>query len=448
MCERQMEVSETHSEGLKRAYSAKAAASEIEAKVVEKLEAVRHSAQLPGFRKGKVPLPLLRQRFGKSLMGEVMQEMVDETLTSHFQSSGHRPAAQPDVKMLNESFDEGDDLSLEFSYEMLPEVPETTLSDIKLERFAVEVADQAVEEALANLAENAKSYEPKEGAAEDGDQVVIDFVGKVDDEPFEGGAAEDFPLVLGSGQFIPGFEDQLIGVGAGDEKAVEVSFPEEYGAEALAGKAAVFDVTVKEVKEPVPSPIDDELAKKYNAENLEAMRGQIRDRIGEEYKNASRTLMKRQLLDHLNETVAFDLPQSMVEPEAKQIAHQLQNENNETAAPDDPSQGDIAPEEEHYTLARRRVKLGLLLADIGVRNQIDVSEQELNTEIARQAQRYPGQEKAFFEFVRGNDQMRQNIRAPLFEDKVVDYIFELAEIDEKTVPLDELKAKLEELDDA
>ena len=443
-----MEVSETLSEGLKRAYSAKAPASEIEAKVVEKLEAVRPSAQLPGFRKGKVPLPLLRQRFGKSLMGEVMQEMVDETLSSHFQNSGHRPAAQPDVKMLNESFDEGDDLSLEFSYEMLPQVPETSLSDIKLERLAVEVADEAVEEALSNLAENAKTYEAKDGAAEDGDQVVIDFVGKIDGEPFEGGAAEDFPLVLGSAQFIPGFEDQLVGVAAGEEKAVEVTFPESYGAEALAGKAAVFDVTVKEIKGPVASPIDDELAKKYNAENLESMRSQIRDRIGDEYKTASRTLMKRQLLDHLSETIEFDLPQSMVEPEAKQIAHQLWHENNEDVAPDDHSHGDITPEEDHYALARRRVKLGLLLADIGVRNQIEVSEQELNTEIARQAQRYPGQEKAFFEFVRGNDQMRQNVRAPLFEDKVVDYIFELAEIDEKTVPLDDLKAKLEELDDA
>lgn len=438
-----MQVTETKSEGLKRAYSATAPASEIDQKVTQKLEEVRSTAQLPGFRKGKVPLKLLRQRFGKSLMGEVMQELVDDTLKTHFESSGHRPATQPDVKVTNETFDDGDDLDVEFSYEVMPEIPEIDLAGIALERMVVEVADSSVEEALENIAKNAKTFEAKDGAAEDGDQVVIDFVGKVDGEAFEGGAAEDFPLVLGSNQFIPGFEAQLIGASAGDEKAVEVSFPEDYGAENLAGKPAVFDVTVKSVNAAQPHPIDDELAKKYGAENLDGLRTQISDRIGQEYKGAARGLMKRKLLDHLNDAVSFDLPESMVEPEAKQIAHHLWHEENKDTAPDDHSHEAIEPTDEHKDLANRRVKLGLLLADIGVKNKIEVTDPELQTAIMERAREYPGQEKAFFDFVTQNEQMRESIRAPLFEDKVVDYIFELAAVSDKTVPLETLKQALE-----
>ena len=442
-----MQVTETKSEGLMRAYSATAPASEIEAKVVAKLEEVRPTAQLPGFRKGRVPLSLLKQRFGKSLMGEVMQELVDDTLKSHFEESGHRPARQPDVTVKNQTFDEGDDLDVEFSYEVLPDIPELTISDIKLERLVVDVADDSVDEALKNIAESAKTFDDKEGSAEDGDQVVMDFVGKVDGEAFDGGSAEDFPLVLGSGQFIPGFEEQLVGVSVGDAKNVEVSFPDEYGAEHLAGKPAVFEVTVKGVKAPAPHPIDDSLAEKYGAENLDALKSQISEQIGQEYAGASRNLLKRRLLDHLNETVTFDLPETMVTPEAKSIAHQLWHEDNPDVAPDDHNHGDIEPTDEHMNLARRRVKLGLLLADLGVKNQIEVSEPEVQTAIAAQARRYPGQEKAFIEFVSQNPQMRESIRAPLFEDKVVDFIFELAAVDEKTVSLDELKAELDKLDE-
>lgn len=441
-----MHVTETSSDGLKRVYAAKAPAAEIENKIDEKIATVRKDFTMKGFRKGKAPVSLLKKMFGKSVMGEVMQELVDDTLRSHFEESGHRPAAQPDVKIVNEDFQEGDDLDVEFSYEMMPEIPEVDFAAMKLERMVVEPADEAINETLEKLAQDATTFEEKDGAAESGDQVVIDFVGKIDGEAFDGGSAEDFPLALGSGQFIPGFEDQLIGAKAGDEKAVEVTFPTEYGAENLAGKDAVFDVTVKEVRAPKASEIDDELAKKYGAEDLAALKGQISERLTQEYRGAARSLTKRALLDQLNDAVSFELPESMVEPEAKAIAHQLWHEENQDVEAHDHSHGEIEVSDEHRALANRRVKLGLLLAEVGRKNEIDVADAELNTAIMQQARQYPGQEKAFYDYVRGNPQAMQGIRAPLFEDKVVDYVFELASVTEKSATVDELKSALEALD--
>ncbi|MGM0585747.1 MAG: trigger factor, partial [Pseudomonadota bacterium] len=266
-----MQVVETKSEGLSRAYSLTLPASALEEKMNEKLEAARADVQMKGFRKGKAPLPLLKKMFGKSILGEVVQESVDGAVRQHFEDTGDRPAMQPDVKIANEEFDEGQDLQVELAYDKLPEVPEPDFSGIELEKPVAEVEDSAVQEALENLAESAKDFEAKpEGeAAADGDQVVFDFVGKIDGEAFEGGSAEDYPLVLGSGSFIPGFEEQLTGVKAGEEKEVTVAFPEDYQAEHLAGKEATFECAIKEVKAPKAAEIDDALAEKYGLENLD-----------------------------------------------------------------------------------------------------------------------------------------------------------------------------------
>ena len=275
--------------------------------------------------------------------------------------------------------------------------------------------------------------------------MVIDFLGKVDGEAFEGGSAEDFPLTLGSGQFIPGFEEQLVGVKAEEEKAVEVTFPEEYGNADLAGKPAVFDVTVKAVKEPKPAPIDDELAKKFGVDDLETLKTQVTERITSEYEGASRAVMKRALLDELDKAVTFDLPPSLVEAEAKQIAHQLWHEENPEVQGHD--HDEIEPTDEHNTLAERRVRLGLLLAEIGSKNEVEVTDAEMSQAVMNQARQYPGQERQFFEFVQQNPQMRQQIQAPLFEDKVVDFVFEKAAVKEKKSTKDDLEKAVEALED-
>ena len=441
-----MQVTETLNEGLKRGYSITVGADELDAKVNEKLKEAQPEIEMKGFRKGKVPMPLLKKQFGQRLLGEAMQETIDGAMSEHFEATGDRPAMQPEVKMTNDDWKEGDDIQVEMSYEKLPEMPEIDLSDIKLERMVVKAGDAEVEEALTNLAETAQNFKDrKKGSkAKEGDQVVIDFVGKVDGEAFEGGSAEDYPLVLGSDSFIPGFEEQLVGVKAGEEKNVEVTFPEEYGAENLAGKAAVFECTVKAVKEPVAAEIDDELAKKYGAEDLDALKAQIAERLEAEYAGAARAVMKRDLLDKLDEKVDVELPPSLVDAEAKQIAHQLWHEENpDVQGHDHP---EIEPTEDHVKLAQRRVKLGLLLAELGQKAEVQVTDAEMTQAIMNQARQYPGQERAFFDFVRQNQQMQQQMRAPIFEDKVVDHIVEQAEVTDKEVSKDDLQKAVDELE--
>ncbi|MEO1471458.1 MAG: trigger factor, partial [Pseudomonadota bacterium] len=415
-----MQVTETKSEGLRREYQIVVAAGDLAEKTNARLETVRADFQMKGFRKGKAPMPLLKKMFGKSVLGEVVQEAVQETVKTHLDETGHRPAGEPDVKVTNESFDEGDDLTLEVAYDCLPDVPQVDFSTLSLERKVVEVDDAAVDEALEKLAASATDFGEKEGAAEDGDQVVIDFVGKLGDEPFEGGAAEDYPLVLGSNSFIPGFEPQLVGATAGEDKVVEVSFPEEYGAKQLAGQAATFEVKVKEVRAPKPAEVNDALAARYGAEDLEALKGQLRERIGAEFAGASRTLLKRRLLDALDDMVSFDLPGGMVEQEAKAVAHQLWHEENpDVQGHDHP---EIETTDEHTKLAERRVRLGLLLADVGTREGVEVTEQELSNAVMAQARQYPGQERQFFEFMQQNRAAREQVRAPRFQEKVRDVI--------------------------
>ena len=442
-----MSVTETLNEGLKRAYQLIITAQELDDKVNEKLVEAQPEIEMKGFRKGKVPMALLKKQFGQRLLGEAMQESIDGAMNAHFEETGDRPAMQPQVKMTNEDWKEGDDVEVEMSYEKLPEIPEIDLSSLKLEKMVVKAGEAEVDEAMTSLAENAQSFEDrKKGSkAKDGDQVVLDFVGRVDGEAFDGGAAEDFPLVLGSGQFIPGFEEQLVGVKAEEEKDVTVTFPEEYGAAELAGKEAVFSCTIKAVKAPKAAEIDDELAKRYGAEDLAALKAQVSERLEAEYAGAARAVTKRALLDALDDTVSFDLPPSLVEAEASQIAHQLWHDEH----PEEHGHNHdhIEATDEHKKLAERRVKLGLLLAELGQKAEIQVTDAEMTQAIMNQARQYPGQERAFFDFVQQNAQVRQQIQAPIFEDKVVDHIFEGATVTEKEVSKEELEKAVGALDE-
>ncbi|GAA6207847.1 trigger factor [Cognatishimia sp. WU-CL00825] len=443
-----MQVTETLNEGLKRGYEISISAAELDTKVNEKLVEAQPEVEMKGFRKGKVPMALLKKQFGQRLLGEAMQDAVDGAMNQHFEDSGDRPALQPKVEMKNgEEWKEGDDVEVAMSYEALPEIPEVDLKSVELEKLVVKPADADVEEALANLAETAQDFKDrKKGTkAKDGDQVTMDFVGKIDGEAFEGGSGDDFPLVLGSNQFIPGFEEQLVGVKNEEEKDVTVSFPEDYQAEHLAGKEAVFSCTIKAVKEPVAAEVNDELAKKFGAEDLAALKGQISERLEAEYTGAARQVMKRGLLDKLDTLVSFDLPPSLVEAEAGQIAHQLWHEENPEVEGHD--HDNIEPTDEHNKLAERRVRLGLLLAELGQKAEVEVTDAEMTQAIMNQARQYPGQEKQFFEFIQQNQQMQQQLRAPLFEDKVVDYIVELAQVSNKEVSKDDLQKAVEALDE-
>ncbi len=442
-----MQVTETTNDGLKRGYQITVTAAELDAKVNEKLVEAQPDVEMKGFRKGKVPMALLKKQFGPRVLGDAMQESIDGAMTKHFEETGDRPAMQPEVKMTNEDWKEGDDVLVEMNYEALPEIPEIDLSAIKLERLVVKAEDKDIEEALENLAKNAQNFEDrKKGSkSKDGDQLVIDFKGSVDGEEFEGGAAEDYPLVLGSNSFIPGFEEQLVGLKSGDAVEVKVTFPAEYGAANLAGKDAVFACTVKAVKEPKAAEINDELAKQFGAEDLAGLKSQISERLEAEYSGAARQVMKRGLLDALDKLVTFELPASLVEVEAGQIAHQLWHEENpDHKGHDHP---EIKPTEEHNKLAERRVRLGLLLAELGRSQKIEVSDAEMTQAVMTQARQYPGQERQFFEFVQKNPQMRQQIQAPLFEDKVIDYIFEQATVKEKAIKKDALQKAVEALEE-
>ncbi len=443
-----MQVTETLKDGLKRGYTITVAAAELEAKVTEKLLEAQPDVEIKGFRKGKVPMAILRKQFGQRLMGDAMQEAIDGAMKEHFDATGDRPALQPDVKMVGgDTWKEGQDVVVEMSYEALPPIPELDASKVKIDRLLVKADDASVDEALNNLAKSTQTFEDKKkgSKAKDGDQVVIDFKGSVDGVAFDGGSGEDYPLALGSNSFIPGFEEQLVGAAAGDEVTVNVTFPENYGAKHLAGKAAVFACTVKAVKKPVPAEINDELAKKYGAEDVAALKGQISTSLETEYKGAARAVMKRALLDQLDAMVKFDLPANLVDAEAGQIAHQLWHEDN----PHEHGHNHdaIATTEEHRKLAERRVRLGLVLAEVGRKAEVTVSDAEMTQAVLAAARQYPGQERQYFEFVQKNQQVQQQLRAPIFEDKVVDHIVSLAKVKDKEISKEELQKLVEALDE-
>lgn len=439
-----MQVTETLNKGLKRAYDILVTANELDENVQSKLIEAQPTFEMKGFRKGKVPLSLLKKQFGEKLMGEAMQETIDNAMKEHFDTTGDRPAQQPAMEMKDgDTWKKGDDVEVSISYERLPDIPDVDFKKIKLKRMVVEVDEKAIKEGLENLAKNAQNFEDrKKGSkSKDGDQLNINFLGKINGEAFEGGAGEDYPLVIGSNSFIPGFEEQLIGKKTGDEVKVNVSFPKDYNSKDLAGKEAVFDCVINAVKQPKPAVINDEMAKQFGSEDLKALKAQLKERLGTEYVAAARQLTKRELMDALDKLVKFDLPEALVDAESSQIAHQLWREDNPNVEEKD--QPEIETTDEAKKLGERRVRLGLLLADLGRKNEITISDQEMQQAVFAEAQKYPGQEKEFFEFIQKNEEVQQQLRAPLFEDKVVDFVFELSTISEKKVTKDALQKAIE-----
>ena len=438
-----MEVTEISAEGLKREYKIIVPAADIGTRMNTKIEEIKGQIKLPGFRPGKVPSTVIKQRFGKSLLGEVLQETVDAGATKTMTDNELRPATQPSIDFPEgfEGLEEDKDLEFSLSLEIMPEVPEQDFSTLSLTREVAEVSDEEVDKRLEQLADMQTSYDDRDegAAAEDGDALTIDFVGKIDGEEFEGGAAEGVDLVIGQGRFIPGFEEQLVGAKAGDETVIKVTFPEDYQAEHLAGKDAEFDVKVTAVKAPVKTEISDALAEKFGMENLDELKGRVKEQIEQEYGSYTREKVKRELLDALDGLYSFEVPASLLDAEFNQIWHSFEHEmEHQGKSFDDMDKSEDEYKADYKAIAERRVKLGLVLAEIGRQNKIDVPQEELSRAIAQQAQRFPGQEQQVYQYYSQNPDALAQVRAPLLEDKVVDYVLELATVTDKTVSVDEL----------
>lgn len=440
-----MQVTETVSDGLKRELNVVVAAADLDAKLNERIDEMKGTVRLKGFRPGKVPAKHLRQVYGRSIMAEVMEKTVRDTSSKIIDDRKERPAFQPDVKMSDdkdvmEKVIKGEaDLSFDLKFEILPEIKVTELSKIELERPVAEVSDEDVAKSLESLAEGSITYETKDGAAELDDQVTLDFVGKKDGEPFEGGTAEDMPLVLGKGQFIPGFEEGLVGAKAGEERDLSVTFPEEYHASELAGHPVVFTCKIKDVAAPQKPELDDEFATKMGLESLEKLKEALQDRIKSDYADASKEKLKRKLLDALASAHDFDLPPTLVESEFEGIWKQVEEslaKANKTFADEDTTEEEARVK--YQDIAERRVRLGLVISEIGEQNDISVTDDELAQAIGNQARQYPGQEKMVYEYFNSNPQAVMQMRGPIFEEKVVDFILELAKITDKTISSEEL----------
>jgi trigger factor len=439
-----MQIVETTNEGLKRAYTVTIPATEISAKIEGEVKRMAPQIKMPGFRPGKVPANLVKKMHGPALHQEALQTSIKEAMDKLVVENALRPAMQPDVS-LGEGYEEGKDAELSVSLEVLPKIEAPSIEGLKLEKLVVPVGDEAVDEQVERFASQQKSYETVEDrAAEDGDQVICDFVGKLNGEEFEGGKAEGQAIVIGSGRLIPGFEEQLIGAKAGEERTITVTFPEDYGAENLAGQDATFDITVHEVKVAGETKIDDGFAKQLGLESLEQLRGLLKGQIEQETAGLTRTQMKRQLLDQLAAGHDFDVPPTMVEAEFDQIWQQLEQE---AAREEDPeaARAEIEAEKDDYRkIAERRVRLGLLLSEIGQSNGVDVTAQEMQMLLQQAAQQYrPEDRQRFAEYIRNDPMAAAQLRAPLYEDKVVDFLIEKAEVTEREVTREELQAAIE-----
>ena len=439
-----MDIKEISAEGLAREVQITVAAADLASKLEAKIDSIKDQVQLKGFRPGKVPVAHIRKTFGEQLMGEIIQETVNETSQNMLTEREERPAMQPEIKLAGEVdavIGGTADLVYDITYEVIPAITLTDFSKLKLEKPVAEINDERVDEALTRLAEGRKNFEPrgKTAKAKDGDRVKIDFIGRIDGEAFDGGAGEGFDLELGSGQFIPGFEEQLVGTKAGDTKDVEVTFPEEYGASELAGKAAVFECTVHEVSAPKEAEINEEFATSLGLESLEKLKDAIREQIAGDYDQMSRGHLKKDLLDQLSETHDFDLPPSMVDLEFNQIWHQFEHElESQEKKIEDLDESEEELRAEYRTIAERRVRTGLVLAEVGNNNDIQVTQEELNQGLMQRVQQFPGQEQRVFEYFQQNPEAMAQLRAPIFEEKVVDFIVELAKVTEKSVTLEEL----------
>lgn len=439
-----MQVTELNTEGLKREFAILVPRADLAAKVEGKLAEIKDKVQLKGFRPGKVPMAHLKKTYGKSVMGEIVEETVNEATQAAVTERNLRPAQPPKVELSAKAEDVINgttDLTWNVTVDVMPEFTPVDPATLELVRLTAEVPAEDIDQALSRMADQQRTFTAKEDGAEAvmGDQVNIDFEGKIDDVPFDGGKADNFSLILGSGQFIPGFEEQLVGVKAGDQRAVNVTFPETYGSDTLAGKAAVFDVTVKDVLAADPVEIDDAFAAKLGIEDLEKLKGLIRDQMGADYTRASRGHIKRALLDTLDKAHDFPLPEGMVEAEYdaiwKAVLAELEREKKTF---EDEGKTEEELQAEYKKIAERRVRLGLVLAEIGRLNSLDLTQEELGRAVTAEARRYPGQEQQVFEFYQKNPQALAQIRAPLYEDKVVDFIVAMAKVEDRTVSKEDL----------
>src|SRR5271157_120266 len=462
-----MQVTETAADGLKREYTITVPADDLEREITRRLGEIGRQVQLPGFRPGKVPMQILRTRFGPSVRGEVLQNTLQASSAEAISERKLRPALPPKVDIV--SANQGADLEYKMAIELLPEIPEPSFAELDIERLVVEVPDEEVDRAIERIAEQQRKSEAVERPAENGDILIVDIEGRIDEQEIPGAGGKDRQIVLGAGSSIPGFEDQLVGATAGEHRKVRVTFPADYAAADLAGKDADFDVDVKEVRQRLPIAIDDELGQAVGLENLGELRQELRQRMQRDYDAASRLRLKRSLLDKLAERHDFPVPPGMVDLEFDNIWGQYEARREappavagaevmpaarEAGAEAIPaiSDGDAAPtaagpgenEEaaraECRRLAERRVRLGLLLAEVGRNNNITVTQDEVNQAITREARRHPGHERQVLDFYRQNPGTIDALRAPIFEDKVIDFIIELAKIGERTVTPQELLA--------
>jgi len=440
-----MQVVEKSAEGLSRVIAVTIPASELNAKLDAKAAEVAPQMKLKGFRPGKVPVSHVRKTYGRDLMGEIVNDALNQSSQKALDDAKLRPAAPAEMKLVSD-MDKvvagQEDLSYEMTLEVMPDFKPVDPKSLKLTRPVYEASDADLDEALKELAGQAKTYEDKGGKAPkaaEGDQLTIDFVGKIDGEVFEGGSAEDADLIIGSNRFIPGFEEQLTGAKVGDEKTIEVTFPEQYQAAHLAGKAATFDVKVKALKAPKDSEIDDDFAKRLGLESIDKLKELLRDNLNQQYKGAARFKLKRALLDQLDEQHSFDLPPKMVEAEFDGIWQQVEADKEAGRLTEaDAKKSDKKLKEEYRKIAERRVRLGLVLAEIGRENNVTVTDQELNNAIIAEARNYPGQEQAVLNFYRQNPNAAAGMRAPIYEEKVCDLIFDKAEVKDEPISKEDL----------
>jgi trigger factor len=448
-----MQVTETARDGLKRTLQVVVEKAELGERFSERLDELKDRVQIKGFRRGKVPTAHLKKVYGKSVMQEVLEQTVSDTSAKAVKDRNERPAQQPKVELIgfdDAAFDRmvnGEaDLSYKMDFEVLPPIPVADLSTLKLERLVADVDDAAVDKALADLAERNTSYEPEEGrVAGEGDLVTMNFVGRIDGEAFEGGSGEGASLVIGKKQFIPGFEEGIVGLKAGDQKVVATTFPEDYPMKNLAGKAAEFDVSVTAVAKPKKPEIDEDFAKGLGAEDLNTLRGFVSEQIKREYDQASRAKLKREILDALDTAHKFELPASLVDFEFDNIWTQLENNlkaQKKTLADEGKSEEELRAE--YRGIAERRVRLGLVIGEIGEKNKLQVSQDEMRRALVEQARRYPGSEKQVYEYYEKTPGALAELRAPIFEDKVIDHVIAEAKPVEKKVSRDELVKAVEE----
>lgn len=445
-----MQIKETTNKGLKRAYTITITAAELAEKIEAEVKKIAPQVNMPGFRPGKVPANLVKKMHGEQLHAQTLNDTIRDSVDGLMKEKELRPAMQPAVN-LGEDYEEGKDAEVTVELEVLPQVEAPDTDGLKLEKLVVPVSEDAIDEQLQNIAGQNKAYKDaaKSKKAADGNQLIIDFVGRVDGEEFEGGKAEDAPLVLGSGTFIPGFEEQLTGVKTGDEKTITVTFPEDYQAEHLAGKAAEFDVTVKAVKVETDTKLDDEFASQLGLESLDKLKELLRGQLEQQTAGLTRTQMKRALLDQLAAGHNFEVPEGMVNAEFEQIWAQLQQEAANEEDPDKALKEIEADKDDYRDIAERRVRLGLLLSEIGQANGVEVTGQEMSQLIQQAAQQYREEDRErFMQYVQQEPMAAAQLRAPLYEDKVVDFLFDKADVTEREVTQDELQAAIEAEEEA